>query len=76
MPLNASGTGPPTVLFAGIHGFAPFADTLRAIGPPFEALLTAVQPLEILRVPNSHIGFFEHPHMADLVQVLNPRLRR
>jgi len=35
----------------------------------------AVQPLEILRVPNPHIGFFEHPHMADLMQVLNPRLR-
>ena len=36
----------------------------------------AVQPLEILRVPNPHIGFFEHPHMADLAQLLNPRLRR
>ena len=36
----------------------------------------AVQPLEILRVPNPHIGFFEHPHMADLMQVLNPRLRK
>ncbi|TMG40942.1 MAG: hypothetical protein E6H90_15960 [Chloroflexi bacterium] len=36
----------------------------------------AVQPLEILRVPNPHIGFFDHPHMAELMQVLNPRLRR
>jgi thioesterase domain-containing protein len=36
----------------------------------------AVQPLEILRVPNPHIGFFEHPHMADLMRVLNPRLRK
>jgi thioesterase domain-containing protein len=36
----------------------------------------AVQPLEILRVPNPHIGFFEHPHMADLAQVLNARLRK
>jgi hypothetical protein len=36
----------------------------------------ALQPLEILRVPNPHIGFFAHPHMADLAQVLNPRLRR
>src|SRR6267143_6597388 len=36
----------------------------------------AVQPLELLRVPNPHIGFFEHPHMAELMQVLNPRLRR
>jgi len=27
-------------------------------------------------VPNPHIGFFEHPHMADLMRVLNPRLRK
>jgi len=30
-------------LFAGIHGFEPFADTLRAIGPLFEAPLSAVK---------------------------------
>jgi len=27
-------------------------------------------------VPNPHIGFFEHSHMADLMRVLNPRLRK
>jgi thioesterase domain-containing protein len=43
VPLNASGTGSPVVLFAGIHGFEPFADTLRAIGPLFEAPLSAVK---------------------------------
>jgi len=41
-----------------------------------ELRAAAVQPLELLRVPNPHIGFFEHPHMAELMQVLNPRLRR
>jgi hypothetical protein len=35
-----------------------------------------VRMLVLLRAPNPHIGFFEHPHMVDLMQVLNPRLRR
>ena len=53
VPLNASGTGPPIVLFAGIHGFAPFADTLRAIGPLFEAPLFAVKlPFDLEAVPS------------------------
>jgi thioesterase domain-containing protein len=52
-PLNASGTGPPTVLFAGIHGFAPFADTLRAIGPMFEVPLSVVKvPFDLEAVPS------------------------
>ena len=53
VPLNASGTGSPIVLFAGIHGFAPFADTLRAIGPLFEAPLSAVKvPFDLEAEPS------------------------
>ena len=53
VPLNASGTGSPIVLFAGIHGFAPFADTLRAMGPLFEAPLSAVKvPFHLEAVPS------------------------
>jgi len=53
VPLNASGTGSPIVLFAGIHGFAPFADTLRAIGPLFEAPLSAVKlPFDLEALPS------------------------
>jgi thioesterase domain-containing protein len=53
VPLNATGTGTPIVLFAGIHGFAPFADTLRAIGPLFEAPLSAVKfPVHLEAAPS------------------------
>jgi len=53
VPLNATGTGTPIVLFAGIHGFAPFANTLRAIGPLFEAPLSAVKvPFDPEAVPS------------------------
>jgi len=53
VPLNATGAGSPIVLFAGIHGFSPFADTLRAIGPLFEAPLYAVKlPFDLEAVPS------------------------
>jgi len=53
VPLNATGTGSPIVLFAGIHGFSPFADTLHAIGPLFEAPLCAVKlPFDLEAVPS------------------------